>query len=75
MKRKAGNRKLLAYNFSNLTLLTHKINAILKKRVKNSLDLVRSSSIKLPDSFNNKNKRENKRGSDCSGYTASTSND
>jgi hypothetical protein len=71
MKKKVPNRKALAYNFSNITLLTHKINGIFHRPLKNTLETLRSCSA---NSDYNKTKKEIKRASFYSGYTASTSN-
>ena len=75
MKRKVGNRKILAYNFSNLTILNEKIKALFKKRSREIFELIRNRTALSMDCYQLKGKKKMKRGSDCSGYTASTSND
>lgn len=75
MKKKGGNRKLLSYNFSNLTLFNESLNRILKKNIKNSFDLFRYWSNGSPSTDYNKTKKEIKRSSFHSGYTTSTSNE
>lgn len=41
MKKKANNKKLLAYNFSNITLFSQKINNIIKRYDQNFYDSLR----------------------------------
>lgn len=72
MKKKAPNRKALAYNFSNFTLFTQKIHAVFQVPLKYVLETLKVSLI---NSDYNKNKKEIKRASFCSGYTTSTSNE
>lgn len=74
MKKKAANKKLLAYNFSNITLFNQKINKIAKRYDKEFFDLLRYCSENGPNSDYNKTKKEIKRASFHSGYTTSTSN-
>lgn len=45
MKKKGPNRKALTYNFSNLTLLCQKINRILSKPTKQSIETLKAHSI------------------------------
>lgn len=71
MKKKGPNRKALAYNFSNLTLLSQKIYSIFLKPLKNAMETLKTFSI---NSDYNKTKKEIKRASFYSGYTTSTSN-
>ena len=72
MKKKAPNRKALAYNFSNITLFTQKIHAVFQAPLKYGLETLKISII---NSDYNKTKKEVKRASFYSGYTTSTSNE
>ena len=74
MKKKAANKKLLAYNFSNITLFNQKITKITKRYDKEFFDSLRYCSENGPNSDYNKTKKEIKRASFHSGYTTSTSN-
>lgn len=74
MKKKAGNKKLLAYNFSNITLFSQKINKIIKRYDRDFFDSLRYCTENGPNSDYNKTKKEIKRASFYSGYTTSTSN-
>lgn len=44
MKKKGPNRKALAYNFSNISLFSQKINAVFHRPLKNTLETLRSWS-------------------------------
>lgn len=74
MKKKGAKKKLLAYNFSNITLFSQKIKNIIKRYDKDFFDLLRYWSESGPNSDYNKTKKEIKRSSFYSGYTTSTSN-
>ena len=74
MKKKTANKKLLAYNFSNITLFSQKLTKIIKRYDKDFFDLLRYCSENGPSSDYNKTKKEIKRASFYSGYTTSTSN-
>lgn len=72
MKKKSVNRRSLAYNFSNLTLLSQIICNIFLKPLKNAVETLKTSSM---NSDYIKTKKEIKRASFYSGYTTSTSNE
>jgi hypothetical protein len=72
MKKKAPNRRALAYNFSNITLFSQKLHSIFQGPLKNALETLKALTI---NSDYNKTKKEIKRASFYSGYTTSTSNE
>jgi hypothetical protein len=72
MKKKGPNRRALAYNFSSITLFCQKINTLLSKSLKQSLETLKTCATCTDY---HKTKKEIKRASFYSGYTTSTSNE
>jgi hypothetical protein len=75
MKKKVANKKLLAYNFSNLTMFYQKISALARNALRNGFEAVKENAAALQNQDYHKAKKEIKRSSFYSGYTTSTSNE